>query len=87
MQFTYPRENHPLIDNIKTEASVNGIPDPDIKLEVRSTQKTIFAETFALGQETTRTISKPPVSEVRKMEIAEEEESLLNKLKEMLKPV
>ena len=89
VQLTYPGENHPLIDNIKTEAFVNDIRDPDIKLAVCSTQKTTFAETvaFVLAQETARTISRPPVSKVRKMEVVEEEETLLNKLKEMLNQV
>ena len=45
VQLTYPGENHPLIDNMKTEAFVGGIRDPDIKLAVCSTQKTTFAET------------------------------------------
>ena len=30
VQLTYPGENHPLIDNIKTESFVNGIRDSDI---------------------------------------------------------
>ena len=61
------------------------IRDPDIKLAVCSTQKTTFAETvaFALGQETARTIARPPVSEVRKMQVMEEEKSLLNKLRDV----
>ena len=84
VQLTYPAENHQLIDNIKTEAFVNGIHDPDIKLAVYSTQKIVA---FAVGQETARTISRPSVSKVRKMEVVEKEESLLNKLKEMLKQV
>ena len=73
-----------MIDNIKTEAFVNGIRDPDIKLAVCSTQKTTFAETvaFALAQETVRTISRPPVN---KMEVVEEDERLLSKVKEMVK--
>ena len=89
VQLTYPGENHPLIDNIKTEVFVSGIRDPDIKLAVCFTQKTTFAETvaFALGQETARRISRPPVSKVRKMDVVDEEESLLNKLKEMLRQV
>ena len=89
VQFTYPGENLPLIDNIKTGAFHNGIRDPDIKLAVSSTQKTTFAETeaFALALETARTISRPPVNKVRKMKVVEEEESLLNELKEMLKQV
>ena len=58
VHLTYPGENHPLIDNIKTEAFVSGIRDPDIKLAVCSMQKA----TFALAQETARTISKPPVN-------------------------
>ena len=37
MWLTYPGENHPLIDNTKTEAFVSGIRDPDIKLAVCST--------------------------------------------------
>ena len=47
VQRTYVRENHPLIDNFKTEAFVNGIRDPDIKLAARSTQKTTFTEAVA----------------------------------------
>ena len=42
---------------------------------------------FALAQETARTICRCTMDEVRKMEVVEEEESLLNKLKEMLKQV
>ena len=89
VQLTYPSENHPLMDNIKTEAFVNGIRDPEIKLAVCSTQKATFAETvaFALAQETARAIFRPPIAKVRRMEIVEGEESLLNKLKEMLKQV
>ena len=34
VQLTYPIENYPLIDNIKTEAFVKGIRDPGIKLTV-----------------------------------------------------
>ena len=69
-----------MIDNIKAEAFVNGICDPDIKLAVCSARKTAFA----LAQETARTISRPPVSKVRKM-IVEEDERLLSKVKEMVK--
>ena len=74
-----------MIDNIKTEAFVSEIRDPDIKLAVCSTQKTTFAETvaFALRQETARTIARPQVSKVRIMEVVEEEESLLNKLRDV----
>ena len=45
--------------------------DPDNKLAACSTQKTTFAETvsFALAQETARTISRPLVSKVQKMEV------------------
>ena len=70
-----------MIDNIRTEAFVSGIRDPDIKLAVCSTQKTNFAETvaFALAQETARTISRPVVSKVRIMEVVQEE--LLAKVK------
>ena len=77
-----------MIDNIKTGAC-SGIRDPDIKLAICSTQNTTFAETvaFALGQETARTIARPSVSKVRKIEVVEEKASLLNKLKEMLKQV
>ena len=50
---------------------------------------TTFAGTvaFSLAQETARTISRLLVSKVRKREVVEEEESLLNKLKKMLKQV
>ena len=74
-----------MIDNIKTEAFVNGIRDPDIKLAVCPMQKTTFAETVTY--ETIRTISRPQARKVRKMEVVEEKECLLNKLKEMLKQV
>ena len=47
VQLTYPGENHSLIDNIKTEAFVNGIRGSDIKLAVCSTQKATFAETWS----------------------------------------
>ena len=88
VQLIYPGENHPLIDNIKTEAFVSCTRDPDIKLAVCSTQKTTFAETvtFALLQETARTISRPPISKVRKMEVVEEDECILSKIKEILAP-
>ena len=76
--LTYPGETTPLIDNFKTKAFANGIRVPDIKLAVFSSQK----KSFALAQETARTILRPPVSKVRKMEIVEED-SLLNKLREM----
>ena len=68
-----------MIDNIKAEAFVNGICDPDIKLAVCSARKTAFA----LAQETARTISRPPVRKVRLMELVEEDESLLNKLRDV----
>ena len=42
-------ENHPLVNNFKTEAFVNGIRDPDIKLTVCSTQKTTFADTVVFA--------------------------------------
>ena len=44
--FTYSGENHPLIDNIKTETFVNGIRDNNIKLA----QKTTFAQTLPKRQ-------------------------------------
>ena len=77
-RLVQPWENHPLIDNIKTEAFVSGIRDPDIEL---------LTVAFALGQANARAISRPSVSKVRKMEVVGEEESLLNKLKKMLKQV
>ena len=78
-----------MVDNFKTEKFVNGICDPDIKLEVCFTQKSTFAETvaFALAQETARKISRPQVSKVQKIKVVEEEEYLSNKFKEMLKQV
>ena len=87
VQLINPGENYPLIDNIKIDAFVNGIRDRNIELAVCSTQKTTFAKTVAFAQETAHTISRPPVSKVRKMEVVEEEESFLNKLKNMLKQV
>ena len=45
VQLIYPLKNHPLIGNFKTEAFVNGIHNPDIKLAVCSTQKSTFAKT------------------------------------------
>ena len=71
VQLTYPWENHPLIDNIKTVGFINGIRDPDIKLAVCSTQKAVFAKTvaFALTQETASTILRPPFSKLRTMEV------------------
>ena len=53
VQLTYPGENHPLIDNFKTETFVNGISDTDIKLAVCSTQKKTFAETQETARKTT----------------------------------
>ena len=73
--LAYQREKQPLLDNNKTEAFVIGIRDPDIKPAVCSTQ------------ETARVISGPQVSKLPKIEVVEEEESLLNKIKEMLKQV
>ena len=72
VQPTYPGENHPLVDNIKTVAFFSGIRDPDIKLAVCSTHKI----TFALAQETARTVSRSPVGKVLKMKVVEAEESL-----------
>ena len=68
VQLTYPGKNHLLIDNIKTESFVNGIRDPDIKLAVCSTQKTICAETvaFALAQKTTRQIQDHQLAKCEK---------------------
>ena len=82
VQLTHPGENHPLIDNIKTEALRS-----DIKLAVCSTQKTSSAETvaFALAQETARTITRQVVSKVRTMEVAQGGECLLAKVKDMVK--
>ena len=42
VQLAYPGEYYPLIVNFKTEVLVNGVHDPDIKLTVCSSQKTIF---------------------------------------------
>ena len=44
-------------------------------------------QSLALSQETARTFSRPQVSKMRKMEVVEEEECLLNKSKEMMKLV
>ena len=49
VQLTYSRENHPLIDNFKTEVFVNGIRDPGIKLAVCCRLKRTFAETVAFA--------------------------------------
>ena len=89
MQLTYPGENHPLIDNFKTETFVNGICSPDIKLAVCSRKETNFADTvaFAPALETAREISRLQVSKVRKMEVVKEDEILLNNVKEMLMQV
>ena len=48
-----------MIHNLKTEAFVNGIRDPYMKLAVSSIQKRTFAETvaFTLSQETALAIS------------------------------
>ena len=80
VELTYPGENHPLIDNIKTVGFVNSIRDPDVKLAVCSPQKKIFAETvaFALAQEIARTISRLSISKVRTMEVVQGDECLLN---------
>ena len=50
---------------------------------------TTFAETvdFALSQEAARTVSRPQVSKVRKVEIVKEKEWLLNTFKEMWQQV
>lgn len=55
-----------------------------VKLAVCSAQKTNFTEAvaFALAPETARTISRPQGTKVRK--VAEEEEGLLNKFKEVM---
>ncbi|GBP06662.1 hypothetical protein EVAR_71787_1 [Eumeta japonica] len=60
MKLAYPGENHPFVDNFKTEAFANGIRDPDIKLAAYATQKISFAETMsrAFAQETVRLISR-----------------------------
>ena len=84
VQLAYPGESHPLIDMF-----VYGIRDPSIKLAVCSTLTRNFAETvaFALAQETARTICGLQMDKVRKAKAAEENECLLNKLKEILKQV
>ena len=69
-QLTYPGGKLPLVG-------------PDIKLTVCSAQKTTFAEivAIALVQETARTISRPQVTKVRKIKVAEMEEGHSNKFK------
>ena len=47
VQLTDTGENHPLVDNFKTEAFGSGIRNPNIKLAIYSAQKTTFAETVA----------------------------------------
>ena len=67
-----PGKKHLLVNSFKTEVFVNSIRDADIKLAVRSAQNITFAETvvdLALVQETARTISRPQVIKVRKMEV------------------
>ena len=61
----------PQLYNFKTEAFVNGIRDPEIKLAVCSAQKTISAEImgFALAQETACTISTLQVSKVIRINV------------------
>ena len=44
VQLTYPWENHPLIDNFKTEKFVNSILDPVIKLAIFSNYKLASAK-------------------------------------------
>ena len=65
VHLAYPGENHPLIDNFKTEVFVYGVRKPDIKLAVRCTLKRNFAETvdLTLTQETARRICKPQMDE------------------------
>ena len=57
-----------MIDNFKTEAFVNGIREPDIKLAICSTYKPTFAETvgYALAPETAGMIYSSQVSKVQK---------------------
>ena len=66
VQLTYKGENHPLIDNYKTEVFVYSIRTSlDIKQAVCSTLKRNFAETvaFALAQETDELLKVKAVEE------------------------